>query len=361
MTSDDSRQRAADANVDPGEPARETEALPPLRPSCWCVALPETPFALPAACACCGAPASEQVGIGAGTRRLLVGYCHACSLHLARDSTERLAARLSSAIVGLSACFALPVFSPWSSVFVCSTLVVLLSAVPQARLLFPKRSAAPHVASGPAVWLRSAGELVCRRRDYAEEAAVRAGSLAKPIAAPRKLSRFELGALALLALVLTPLSHAYQHPPVRVLNLGDATSELRVDGKRLGGVEPSSGESPFAGVELNLPAGERVLELYDLEGRPLDMAHVQVRAGEHHLFVPGAPDTCFWLETRGYGRGARRVSYEPLLGSQRFWVIPEDVHGWFLPASEAGSDARVTGGSARVLRQARCEDAPLPR
>jgi len=35
------------------------------------------------------------------------------------------------------------------------------------------------------------------------------------------------------------------------------------------------------------------------------------------------------------------------------------VHGWFVPPSEASPDMNVTGGHARVLRQARCRDAPL--
>ena len=37
----------------------------------------------------------------------------------------------------------------------------------------------------------------------------------------------------------------------------------------------------------------------------------------------------------------------------------QDVHGWFLPGSEASAESRVTGGSARALRQGPCEAAPF--
>lgn len=144
-----------------------------------------------------------------------------------------------------------------------------------------------------------------------------------------------------------------------MLNLGDLPIELRVDSRVVARVEPSSGESPFAGAEVNVPAGRRTFEARDAEGGAVDQSEVEVLAGAHHLYAPASPETCFWLETRGYGRAARKPAYEPLQGSERFWAIPDDVHGWFSPATEANPDVRVTGGDARVLRQAPCAEAPF--
>lgn len=267
--------------------------------------------------------------------------------------------RLASAIVGLAICFALPVFLPWWSKPMCSAMTLFASALPFVRALFPARTSAPHTASGRAVELLPSGALACTREVYAREIAARAGVGCQERPRSRAASPFDLALLLLPALVLSPLSHSYQHPGVRVLNLADLPGDFFVDGKRLARVEPSSGESPFAGVELNVPSGTRTFLLRDLEGKVIDSTVVDVRAGAHHLYAPASDETCFWLETRGYGRAATKTSYEPLFGQDRFWVIPEDVRGWFLPGSEATPSTRATGGSARVLRQAACVDAPF--
>jgi hypothetical protein len=167
-------------------------------------------------------------------------------------------------------------------------------------------------------------------------------------------------AVVVVALV-APLSYSFHHPSVRVLELGPFATELFVDGNDVGRVEPSSGESPLAGLELRLPAGERTLQSLDAEGRPIARARVSLSAGKRHLYAPGSTDICFWLETTSYGREQKRPDRVLLSGEDRFWVLPEEVNGWFMPSPPAPEGARATGGSTTVLRQARCEDAPDSR
>jgi hypothetical protein len=362
MTSDDSRQRAARTQHELFDNAPESQSFcePPLgqRPAAWAVALPKEPRALPMSCACCGAPALSQLSLAKGSLELLIPYCDACVAHVASDTTRALSERLAAAIAGLSACFALPVFLPWWPAPLCSLVSLAVAALPFAQRLVRRRPRAPHTARGPAVWFGARGELSCASPAYARALAEAFG--ATPEARqPARSFTLPLAAAALLAFVLAPLAHAYQHPSVRVLNLHDLPFELSVDGRPVARVEPSSGESPFAGVELNLPAGRRTLRARDVEGRLVESVEVELLAGAHHLYAPASPETCFWLETRGYGRGARKTTYEPLLGPIPFWAIPEDVHGWFLPGSEASAESRVTGGSARALRQGPCEAAPF--
>lgn len=299
-----------------------------------------------------------QLALVGGERRLLIPYCEPCLSHVANDATQALAERLASLIAGLAACLALPIFLPWWSKLACAVACALVAGLPYARRLTRPRPRAPHVSRGRAVWFRGPGELICKGPRFAGELAARVGSQLESAPSERH-DYFPLVYIALLAGLLAPLSHAHQHPSVRVLNLGDLPIELRVDSRVVARVEPSSGESPFAGAEVNVPAGRRTFEARDSEGKQVDQRELEVLAGAHHLYAPASPETCFWLETRGYGRGASKPAYEPLSGSERFWAIPDDVHGWFSPATDATPDARVTGGNARVLRQAPCVDAPF--
>ena len=85
---------------------------------------------------------------------------------------------------------------------------------------------------------------------------------------------------------------------------------------------------------------------------------ISLQAGRRHLYAPGSADICFWLETTSYGREQKRPDKVPLQGEVRFWVLPEEVNGWFMPSPPAPEGARATGGSTTVLRQGPCEDAP---
>jgi hypothetical protein len=165
-------------------------------------------------------------------------------------------------------------------------------------------------------------------------------------------------AIAALAAIAAAMLHRFHHPILRILNLGEATLELFVDGRPLGRVLPSSAESPSAGLEIRLPAGRRVLEVRQIDGHLVDRVSARVFSGSSHLYAPASPDTCFWLEARGYGRDAGPERITRLEGEERFWTISEQVRGWFSPNPPGGADARATGGTSVVLRQAPCAEAP---
>ncbi len=324
----------------------------------WRVELPAEPVLLPSDCACCGAAALHAEAIVFGARSLLVRYCDPCASHVARESTRRLATRIALLLLALSFASALPIFLPWLSLFGAVSSVVLAVGVPLLLGRLPRRVELGHAGSGPSVLFAGPTALICRRRDYAE--AVARGVAAAPVGVslPRRAPFFELSVGLAAAFVVTPFAFAFQHPVLRAINLSDVPLELLVDGRRLGRVEPSSGESPFAGLSVRVPAGRRTLLGLTADGEPRYRAEVELAAGARHLFALGSEDTCFWIETVGYGREGRPTDYEPLAGSTRFWVIPDDVHGWFRPAPQTSEGERSTGGSARVLRQGPCATAP---
>ncbi|HWA72942.1 MAG TPA: hypothetical protein VG937_11425 [Polyangiaceae bacterium] len=334
-------------------------ALPASHGAAWLVRLPSAPVTLPAECACCAEPAARELRLSDGRDRvLLVGYCEACAAHVARDATRRLAAALASLLLGLSLSAALPIVFPWQREDVCVLLAGVGALLPLWLGRLGRRKLAGHAALARAVSFRAPGELVCLHGSYAQKVAEQSAALAAPVPAPRFVPWLELLLAVVVVALVAPLSYSFHHPSVRVLELGPAPTELFVDGHRVARVEPSSGESPLAGLELRLPAGERSLVSVDAEGKPVASARISLQAGRRHLYAPGSADICFWLETTSYGREQKRPDRVPLQGEIRFWVLPEEVNGWFMPSPPAPEGARATGGSTTVLRQAPCEDAP---
>lgn len=171
--------------------------------------------------------------------------------------------------------------------------------------------------------------------------------------APAPLPFIALAVSALAGLALLPLSSVYRGQ-VRVLNLGEEPISLWVDGRRLARVEPSSGESALAGVELTLPAGMRELRARsELDGRELFRAHQQVHGGRPHLFVPVNHGYCFSIERRAYGDApATPLDTELLEGDVPFWVLPAGI-SWFTPNPDP-SPIETSGGMLVCLRQKRC-------
>lgn len=348
------------------DPVSSRELLEPDSSSseggAWLVPLPSSSIALPADCACCGELAARELRLSDGERtELLVGYCEACASHIARDATRRLAATLSSLLLGLSLAAALPIVFPWQSRLACLLAAGFGALLPLLLGRLGRRVEPGHAATGRAVWFRAPAELACLRGAFAAEVAERAGSEAQRVRASRSLPWAEALLVSGVAAVLAPFSHAFHHPSVRILDLGPTAIALRVDGRPVGRVEPSSGESPLAGLELRLPAGERTLQAVDTSGAVVGEARVKLQAGGRHLYAPGALDICFWLETMSYGREQKRPDYAPLGGDERFWVVPEQVSGWFMPSPPVPEGARATGGTSTVLRQAPCEDVPYSR
>jgi hypothetical protein len=162
-----------------------------------------------------------------------------------------------------------------------------------------------------------------------------------------------LGAGALSGLLLLPLWNVYR-AQLRVLNLTEEPFALWVDGRRVARVEPSSGESALAGVELTVPAGAHALRVVsELDGRELFAEREQLSGGSPHLFAPGSAGYCFSIERRAYGDAqAALLSSEPLEGSSPFWRLPEGI-AWFTPNPEPGA-FQTSGGTLSCLRQKRC-------
>lgn len=287
-----------------------------------------------------------------------MGYCTPCAAHVERFTTRRLALALAASLLGLAVAAGTPILLPWLRLWACvliAAIAVLLPLGVAGRLRLRR---AGHVADGPAVFFNARSELVCLRPAWAEELLqMDSGTLrVRTSATDRGWLRVGVGAAA--AALLALLAHLHQHPLLRVLNLDNVSVTVLVDGRPMGRVEPSSAESPQAGTEFRLPAGQRRLMMLAPDGRVLATAEVAVIPGHYHLYAPARPDICFWLEENHYGRGKGELRRVALADDRRFWAISADVQGWFVPGPPAADEPRATGGTSTVLRQGSCQDAP---
>jgi hypothetical protein len=288
---------------------------------------------------------------------LLVGYCEDCAVHVARHATRRLAAALASILAGVALATAIPIVFPWAELSASLVPAFLGALLPLATHAIASRRPG-HASNGRAVFFLSEGELACLRRAYAEELAASIGAPLRSIRRPRRVPWPELLAAVAVSLVGAPVSFAFQHPELRILNLGDVPIDVYADGHALGRVEPSTGESPLAGLDVRVPAGFRELVSLDPGGQVVARVRVAVYAGSRHLYAPGG-DACFWLEKVGYGRDRSPPEYTELTGSDRFWAVPDEVRSWFVPNAEPGRFESTTGGTSTALRQRSCSDPPL--
>jgi len=317
---------------------------------------------LPAACACCGNPAAaSRVEVRtADEASLIIPYCSVCQAHVSAATTRVLAPTLASCLLAGTLAASLPILWTEGPAVLLVVLSLLGAALPLlVALRWRPRPQPGHTAGGRAVfWLRS-GELACSNPKWAAELAARSGVSARRVwLVERSLSPWMLSGL-ILALLAGPFFVWLHRPLVRVINLTDGRITVTVDGRVVARLDPTSAESPAAGAEVRVPAGERRLVSIAADGRVVAESRVSVRAGRQHLYAPGSDDYCFWLETVGYGRLVREApSIEPLRGALRFWVLPA-VDTWFSPnPPPAAQDDRSSGGELTALRQARCTQAP---
>lgn len=356
MSLEDEGLRASAPETEPRRPrffAREIRVL----------AIDPVGAAVPGSCACCGAAASSSRS-EQRTRdgqSLIVPYCDGCQAHASRVTTRALSAGLASLVAAASLALALPLAWTGSSLLGFVALVMAAAVAPFAALaLWPKRPRPGHTAWGRAVWWTRRGELACTNGRWAAELAARAQVDPRiAVARERWLSPWTLAG-PIVALVGAPLVHRLHHPLVRILNLTEARIEVFVDGDHVVGLEPTSAESPAAGVEIRVPAGTRRLSVVGAEGRPVAETAAVVVSGARHLFAPASDAHCFWLERARYGRsGDATLERQPLTGEGRFWVLPRGLDTWFSPNPEpSGADRRSSGGELLALRQARCVELP---
>ena len=315
---------------------------------------------VPPSCACCGEPAARSEPVRSPGRRyeLIVGYCEDCSGHVGGERARKLAGGMGSMLLGLGLAFALPLSPKPLPPVALAALTLLGALVPIGVVaLWPRRPGRGHAAEGPAVRAVSEDQLLAANDRWAAEFA-RSNDLQRERATFRE-SRISLGMLPgpVLAPLLAVLAFGTTSPVVRVLNLSDERLRIEVDGTHVGDVDPSSVESPAAGVELRISVGRHELVARGPAGQVIERTPVTIQSGRTHLFAPASTGYCFWLETSGYGRTqAPAITREPLEGTSRFWSLPENLGGWFLPAPAAAlAEARLTGGVVTVLRQAPCE------
>ena len=321
-----------------------------------------TGLIVPGECACCGVVASSSRVERGPTEAssVIVPYCDACQRHASSASTRVLASTLASGILGGTLAAVLPLLWQQASVLALSAAALLGALVPLGVALIrcPRREAG-HSSGGRAAWWLPNGELFCASPAWAERLAdVNEATLRPETLRDRPRSPWMVTG-PVLALVAAPFFYWLQRPLVRVVNLTPGQLTVLVDGATLATLEPTSAESPAAGVELRIPAGTRQLAAVDFRSRTVARATVQARAGRQHLYAPGSDSFCFWLETVGYGRaGALGLERVPLVGDDRFWVLPR-VDVWFAPnPPPSPGDDRSSGGIRTALRQSRCREAP---
>jgi hypothetical protein len=255
---------------------------------------------------------------------------------------------------------ALPVLSYMSVGWLVGTALFAALLPVFVALCWRRRPEGRHATLGEAAWWRGKHRLYCENERFARVAA-RNNELellsAKP-ALVRWSSWYWVGPMA--TLVTLPVSVVFNTATLRVLNLTGSKYTLLVDGRVQGEVETTSAESPAAGRELRVGAGQRQLQAISHDGRIVSKQTVRLVGGGQHLYAPGATDTCFWIERTSYGRqksaGPERIQFARELS---FWLLPEQVDTWFAPSPlPVADDGRSSGGVLTALRQAPCRVAP---
>ncbi len=291
-----------------------------------------------------------------------MGYCDECAEHQASASSRVLALSLASLLLALSGAAGVPLLAPKLGLLALTFAVGALSLLPLLVLLLPPRGVQPeHAARGPAVYWTAHDRLWCAATRYAERVVALNGGELAPEPLRERLGSAWLSAGPVLGIGAACLSFFVYHPLLRVLNLGTARIEVALDGTRLVAVDPTSNESPAAGGLLRVPAGRHWLSVTSsVDGAALGRVQADFQSGAVHLLAFGADDTCFWLETNGYGQERRATaSYAALQSPDHFWVLPGGIDTWFGPnpiAGDAGSHS--SGGLLTALRQAPCAEAP---
>ncbi|MBN1611786.1 MAG: hypothetical protein JW940_34450 [Polyangiaceae bacterium] len=317
---------------------------------------------VPTRCACCGRAASlsraERRRDDAKT--LIVPYCGACHDHASAAQTRVLALSLAGLLCAIGTAAALPLLWDWVTAPVYLLSVLFAAALPAAvgPLLRTGPGAHPH-APGRAAWWTRGGGLTCTNRAWATELAHANRAPIEPCYVRERLWSPWMLSATVMGVVAAPFWLSYQRAELRVLNLTESRLVLSADGHPLAVIEPSSAESPAAGVDVRIPAGRRTLEVRTQDGRMVQRTSAFVQAGRQHLYAPASPTFCFWLETTDYARQAAS-QVEPLVDEDRFWLLPTDLDTWFAPNPPAASPGvRSTGGVLVALRQGRCADAPV--
>lgn len=307
-------------------------------------------------CVCCGIPSS-------GALQGLFGspHCEECLGHAERATTRHLAVTLASCISGGAFALALPLLSPATGWPVTSLLTLSAALAPLlVDLLWFSRVKPPHTSADHAVWQAGPDTLLCSRRATARDvlrAGARIGTTLRATRVTRRRFPWWIFSGAVLATPLAVATHTFYHPVLRVLNLSGRSLTLLVDGTPQLTLESTSSESPLAGAQLRIAAGEHELSVNSSSGQRLAHHRVRFTAGRYHLYAP-LSEQCFWLETTGYGREAPYQARRELPRDPPFWPLPDDIDLWLTAAPASEGPSRLSGGQLTALRQGPCDAAP---
>lgn len=323
------------------------------------VRLDSIALVVPGWCACCSAPAASSRAERLGPREILVPYCVRCLRHASAGTTRSLAASVSSCLIAVTLALALPLAWPAMSLPVHVTAALIGACLPISLRALRRRPEPGHSAAERAAWWLSDGRFCCTSPKFSAALASQPGAVIEPLESSEPRFTAWLVAGPLVALLGAPGGWMFHHPLVRVLNLTEGRLSIALDGRPIASLDASSAENPTAGIELRLPGGDHELTTTTQAGSVVS-SRVSIRGGATHLFAPQSPDHCFWLEETGYGRkAASGTRVEPLVGQERFWVLPRRVDTWFSPNPPTSArDQRSSGGVLVALRQARCTQAP---
>jgi hypothetical protein len=320
----------------------------------WIVAADPNKISLPAPCACCLAPAfTSQREIGSVRDNcVIVPYCSACLRHAARPRLFGLASTYGSFLLAVfcGVLLAATWDSRWGTTL-CATALATLPIWWLRWLNLPRQLG--HAARGQALRVLPQG-LACASEQYARLASRDLGVV--PRLEVGRMVRWRAGDFLgpMLAMMLTPYLHHLFFPVLRVLNFTDRSIQVMVDNRKLGFVEPTSGESPSAGEMMRAPSGKhRLMALY-ADGTRASEIQVEIRSGFQHLYAPGAAPDCFYLQRVAYGRSQfEGEKLTTLTSASRFWVVGSDVDLWFTPGKALRSGG-TTGGVVTLLRMGNC-------
>jgi hypothetical protein len=334
---------------------------PSVEPS-YAVKVADSGPVMPTDCACCGAVAAHALREHRDRATALVPYCTVCHRHASAVRTRRLAWVLACSVLALTTAAAAPLLWPFVPALAYACLVLAAASLPAVVLpiWWRRRPRAGHTAVGRAAWWLESGELCCTSLRFARELGDRSAAPVRAVRGGEPRWAAWMAAGWVVAFASAPWLFWLHRPLVRIVNLTDARLAVRVDGHLLALVEPTSTENARAGVEVRVPSGQREFLAESPGGQTVARAAVHVHGGGEHLYAPGSDGYCFWLETTAYGRAAPpSPRVEPLVGTDRFWVLPGRIDTWFdkNPGAPPG-DRRTSGGALTALRQARCADAP---
>jgi hypothetical protein len=210
---------------------------------------------LPQHCANCGDVAGQCTKEQQRGHTLLVPYCTRCFLALEREKTRLFFAAVSSVLVAATLLLTVPRLWPSAGVVPYGAMALLGAALPVlVALLVERLPAEGQTSGGRAVWWLGPHAIACTNADWAGALTNQNEVKAAPARA-RESFPWPLLTGPALALALAPLSFAFQHPKVVILNLGLEPFDLLVDGRAVAEVGVTSLESPASGVHVRLGSG----------------------------------------------------------------------------------------------------------